>query len=125
MRGSESQYKSAVKSERKSQMAYDNRMTKKPSFKGGFLNSIEKYQKDKMQKVAISNCSKEDYQKNVSKFFVENRNFCQQIEIFVNKSKFLSEIKIFVKNSFFFENPTFLKNPNFCKNQNFRQKSKF
>ena len=42
-------------------------MTKKQTFKNSFLglNSVETYQKDKMEKVAIANCSKEDYQKNV------------------------------------------------------------
>ena len=52
------QYHSAVKDEKKSKQEYDRKLKK-----GGTL--MKQMQKDRLQKVALSNFSREDYQKSV------------------------------------------------------------
>ena len=58
---SQAQYKNSLKELKKAQKQHD-----KSLLKSSILKSVEKCQKEKMQKQAIANCSKEDYQKNVS-----------------------------------------------------------
>ena len=65
MTSSEKNYKDAVKNERQSNLKYTKKVDKRKTFKNLFDKSIDKYQKEKIEKVAIVNCAKEEYQKNV------------------------------------------------------------
>lgn len=62
------QYISAVKDEIKSKQGYDRRLVKRKSSIGVGMGapSMKQFQKDRLEKVALSNFSRDDYQKSVS-----------------------------------------------------------